>query len=554
MQQSFDKDQREAFPFTQDVNMNSETDSTWGRRTKAADQTEVIAFLSCPASYAGTVTTVERIDTHGALVFLAGDHAYKLKRAVHLPYMDFSTLALREQACLHEIERNQAAAPDIYIAANPIVRSASGELKIGHHDGCEVIDWVVIMSRFDQAELMDNLAKAGQLNKDMIPPLGEVIASYHERAPTLVDMDGHAVLSPIATQIIRSFAKAEDILEPERSAAFTRQMMSAFERQADILRTRGRDGHIRFCHGDLHLRNIIWRDGHPVLFDAIEFDDDLARIDVLYDLAFLLMDLWHRGHETHANLCFNTYASRAISREALSGLSLLPLYVATRAAIRAMVTIDAYNIPGCQNQYQLRREIDEYFELACDALEPARPRLVAIGGRSGTGKSTQAAALAPKLGRVPGALHLRSDVERKRMAGVDPMQKLPAASYSAKVTHEVYERLSARATAALRAGHSVIVDATFLEPARRRQIERAAEMTGAEFRGLWLEADQDQLIDRVRRRTGDASDADEAVVRSQFKADANVTCWETIDAAGPFEAVNARACSALKLKPDYHEI
>lgn len=513
---------------------------------RSDDQSEVIAFLADPDSHGPTVKTVERIETHGALIFLAGEHVYKLKRAVKLAYLDFTTLAQRAGACQHEIERNKAAAPNLYIAAVAIARSADGKLTIGG-DG-EPVDWVVVMNRFDQSDLFDNLAAEGKLAKELMLPLAEVIADYHDDAQVFRALDGHDILARVVTQTVMTFFEAGELLEFGQVNHYSGRVVAELNARSQLLRSRAHHGYVRLCHGDLHLGNIVLSDGKPTLFDAIEFDDTIARIDVLYDLAFLLMDLWHRGLKKHANLCFNNYVSKAMQIDALSGLAALPLFLSARAAIRAMVAIDKAAVAELEDETKTRKDIAGYFDLACEFLNTEEPVLIAIGGLSGTGKTTLAAALAPTIGHAPGALHLRSDVERKRMVGVDPLERLPPHAYSQSASAKVYKRLCDRAEQALEAGHSVIVDATFIEAADRRQIERVAAKSRVRFIGLWLEASGDQLVNRVTQRKGDASDADAAVVLSQLSVRSINTCWETVDAGVKFETVLSRANFTLKTK------
>ncbi|MEM7750720.1 MAG: AAA family ATPase, partial [Pseudomonadota bacterium] len=313
-------------------------------------------------------------------------------------------------------------------------------------------------------------------------------------------------------------------------------LVQQLTRHSNLLRARSKSGKVRLCHGDLHLRNIVLQNDQPCLFDALEFDDALATTDVLYDLAFLLMDLWHRDLKTHANRCFNTFASRSMQANELSGLALMPLFMSVRAAIRALVAVDKLAVaPDKQDRPELE-EAHSYFSLANKFLETSEPVLMAVGGLSGTGKTTLAAAVAPSLGHAPGALHLRSDVERKRMLRVPVLDKLPPQAYTSQASHNVYRRLCNRAEMALRAGHSVVVDAVFLEPMHRRWIEKVALRCGCKFLGLWLEAEQDQMIERVTNREFDASDADGDVVRRQLKIFDYNACWSPIDTRGSAEA------------------
>ena len=510
------------------------------------DQSEVIALLSSASTYGPDGDEVQRIETHGALVFLTGSRAYKLKRAVKLPYMDFSTLEKRAAACRHELERNRPAAPDIYIGVLPVMRRKTGELALGGEG--VAVDWVVVMNQFEQADLFDALACRGQLPMSQMPLLATQIADYHDAAKTFRAVDGSRTMADVISQVVTSFFEAGDSVGLDRAQLYARQIVAALNAHSDLLRTRSHSGCVRLCHGDLHLRNIVLHDGHPTLFDAIEFDDRMATIDVLYDLAFLLMDLWHRGLKEHANLCFGNYISRAVSTGELNGLSALPLFLSVRAAVRAMVAIDKVAVTAGTDRKLALKEIDEYLALALELLQPRPPSLIAIGGLSGTGKTTVSAGLAPNLGRPPGALHLRSDVERKRLAGVDPLVRLPREAYSSSASDKVYKNLCERAERALKAGQAVVVDAVFDQAAHRRRIEQVATRARVPFFGAWLVAPQETLVDRVSNRKNDASDADASVVMMQVARKTTVTCWETVDAGGDKGDARLRIESAMREK------
>ncbi|MGI9476129.1 MAG: AAA family ATPase [Hyphomicrobiaceae bacterium] len=506
-------------------------------------QAEVIEFLRSPATYGPEVDNVECIETHGALVFLAGDQAYKLKRSVKFQYLDFSTLEKRERTCRHEVDRNRSTAPDIYIGVLPVTRARDGTLTLGR-EGTPV-DWLVVMNRFNQAELFDDMATRCCLPLSLMSTLAEQIADYHDQARTFPSFDGSCILSRVVTQVATSLTNAHDLIAPIRTQAYVDHLTSLVNQNADLLRARSHKGLVRLCHGDLHLRNIVLHDGRPTLFDAIEFDDRLAKIDVLYDLAFLLMDLWHRDLQRHANLCFCTYASKAIATADLAGLAALPMFMSVRAAIRAMVAIDKYRLSPEQNSSSSLQDLEDYINLATAFIEPRPPVLIAIGGLSGTGKTTISAALSPEIGPPPGAFHLRSDVERKRMAGVDLLTPLPKEAYSPSSSDHVYQRLCDRAKNALEAGCSVVVDAVFLETERRRQIEQVAIRQNVPFQGIWLEAPKDKLTQRVLGRKNDASDADSSVIKLQLERKVDVTRWAAINTDRPIQDTICKVRSVI---------
>ena len=234
---------------------------------------------------------------------------------------------------------------------------------------------------------------------------------------------------------------------------------------------------MRHCHGDLHLRNIVEIDGAPVLFDAIEFDDRLAMIDVLYDLAFLLMDLGKRGLGAHANAVLNAYLDAEGGTGNLIGLAALPLFLAMRATIRAKVEMLRARMAARIQAEAARDEARAYFALAQEFLAPVAPRLIAVGGLSGSGKSAVARAIAPSLGAFPGAVIVRSDVERKRLFGVAPEERLPARAYAPEVSDQVYAMSRKRAMMALFGGQAAIVDAVHAKPEEREALAALAART-----------------------------------------------------------------------------
>jgi predicted kinase len=305
----------------------------------------------------------------------------------------------------------------------------------------------------------------------------------------------------------------------------------ALARAAALFRARGARGWIRRCHGDLHLGNIALIDGRPTPFDAIEFDNKIATGDVLYDLAFAVMDLWERDMRAQANLLLNAYLALG-PQEHFDALALMPLFLSLRAAIRAKVEA---NIAGHLHGASAARETKSarrYFDFALAFLTPQPPWLVAVGGLSGAGKSALARALAPEIGRAPGAVWLRSDVERKAMFGVTEETHLPAQAYSAAASQETYARLLDKARRALRAGAGVLIDATHAHAAERAAASALAKEMGVPFAGLWLEAPLETRVSRIAGRSGDASDADADVARRQRAERLSEPGWRVIDAAG----------------------
>ncbi len=415
-------------------------------------------------------------------MFVAGGEAIKIKRAVRYPYLDFSTLELRRRACERELEVNRANAPQIYLGAVAITREADGGIAIGGVG--TPVEWAVRMRAFDQADLLGARAAAGELDPAIAKAVAEAVFAAHARAPVAQGVDSAGRLAAIAEQLVAGFAQhARIFAEPDRQA-FERRAKAQLARARPCLTRRAAAGSVRRVHGDLHLDNIVLWQGAPVLFDAIEFDEKLATTDTFYDLAFLLMDLERHGRRLSANRVLNRYLWRAHSDLDLEALVAMPLMLGLRAGVRALVTADKLRLAGADADAQKRGEAVTYLQAALAFLDPAPARIVAVGGLSGTGKSTLAASLAPGIGPSPGAVHVRSDVERKAMLGVEETHRLGPEAYTAEANARVYAGLLRKACLAAAAGHGVVIDAVFARDAEREAAEAVAVGLGVPFQGL----------------------------------------------------------------------
>ncbi len=319
---------------------------------------------------------------------------------------------------------------------------------------------------------------------------------------------------------------------------------TALARHAGLLDRRARAGKIRHCHGDLHLRNICLLEDGPRLFDCIEFNDCLATVDVLYDLSFLLMDLWHRGFREFANLVMNRYLDEADDED---GFVLLPFFMSVRAAVRAHVTATQIEENGGRDN-ELEREARSYFELARMLLAEQPPRLIAIGGLSGTGKTTIAEALAAFIGSPPGARIIESDRIRKALHGVPPETHLPDSAYRPEMSERVYAEMAWRSDLILAEGGSVVTDAVFDRATNRTRIENVAKERHVPFMGVWLEADPSVLWGRVEGRGGSASDATVNILSRQLQRQVGAVAWNHLPADRPPAEIVADICKIAALE------
>jgi len=507
-------------------------------------QDEVIRLLSDPKVHG--VEAVERVETHVSEVFLAGDRALKLKRAVVFPYLDFSTVDKRRAACEAEARINRRTAPSLYKGVVAVTREPDSRLALGGTG--TPVDWLVDMRRFDQDTLFDRMARKDALRRPMMEDLADAIAGFHRNAEVRTDFGGRDGVAMILDSNARCFAQSgAGVFAAGDTELLTRQSRAALAAVGDVLDRRRAVGRVRLCHGDLHLRNICLVDGRPTLFDGIEFSEAFAAIDVLYDLAFLLMDLDHRGLRRLASIVFNRYLD--VSGDAapdVGGLRVIALFLSMRAVIRAHVdAAQAQSLSDTGKAEARAEEARDYLTRALDYLKPVPPRLLAVGGLSGSGKSRLARELAPHLGAAPGARVVRSDAIRKRLAGAALTARLGDDGYGAEMTARTYRAMREETAAALAAGHSAIADAVFARPDERRAIAEVAAEAGVPFNGLWLESPRAVMAKRLAERRRNVSDADARVLEMQLAYDLGAIDWRRIDSSGTREDTLKSALAAL---------
>lgn len=474
------------------------------------------------------------IHTHAAVVFLVGDRAFKMKRAVALGYLDFSTLAARHEALARELLLNRRTAPGFYLGLVPVTQEEQGLALAGRG---RVVEWLLEMRRFPDGSLFSERLAQGRCGDAEIERLARKVASFHDREPILDGVDWPAAVARIAGENATDLASLGQVLAPadvEAEGAGRRALLAGL---AGVLAAQSAD--VRRCHGDLHLANVFLDGDEPRLFDCIEFNDFYACIPPLYDLSFLLMDLLDKQQPRLANRALNAWVlERDVVRwpEVIASLPALRLYLALRAEIRAKVEARR---PGGEASAR------HYLALARGLARASIPRIVAIGGFSGTGKSTLGRALAPALGGPCGALHLRSDEIRKRLAGVPLERRLPADAYAPEMSARVYGTLMDLASRAVRAGMSVVVDAVLARESEREEVGAIAQAAGVRFDGLWLEAPAYVLRARVAGRMGDVSDADVGVLERQLGYDTGAISWRRLDVGGTSEDAARQAFAVL---------
>ena len=477
---------------------------------EAGDEAAVDAFF--------TALGGRRIETACNRVYLAGDTAWKVKRPVDLGYVDFTTLERRREAAEREIAFNSPAAPDIYRRVHAVTRSGD---RLELDGGGPAVDYVVEMRRFDEGSVLS--ARPGSVDGSLAEALGREISRLHAAAPLRPEGGGADGLAYTIDSNAHLLTGLADRLGRDAVEAVIATTAGRFADAAGVLEARRRAGFTRRCHADLHLGNILLEDGRPVLFDCIEFNDRLSDIDIQYDLAFLLMDLDFRNRRDAACRVLDAWLDEAARREGeglREGLAVLPLMLSVRAVVRAHVEANSGHDEGGR----------AYLAAALRHLHPEPPRLFAVGGMSGTGKTTLARAVAPQLGASPGAVVLRSDEVRKRLSGVAPTDRLPPGAYAPGMSDRVHAALFAEATSLLAAGRSVILDATFLDPEHRGAAADLADRLGLPFAAVWLEGTPEVLKTRLAGRSGDASDADVQTLEQQAKRDAGSIAWPRLRA------------------------
>lgn len=473
----------------------------------------LIQSLLNPAAYPHPVTKIELIETHISWVLLTGQYAYKIKKAIQFDFLDFSTLEKRHFYCQEELRLNRRLAPDLYLQVVPITGTAE-QVKI-NGDG-EVMEYAVQMRQFSTNHVLSEIANHSGLKPAIIDQLADIIADFHQHTEIDVSASRYGTAAEIQHWFSGNFAHIRPLLGQGR---FLQQLESLEQwgeqellKNTDLLQQRKQLGFIRECHGDLHLGNIALIDNKVTPFDGIDFNPALCWIDVISEVAFVVMDLQERGMTQFAYRFLNRYLSQTGDYQ---GLSLLRYYLVYRALVRTKVALLRWQQHKNPQDFQ---EAENYASLAESFSTPKSPLLVITRGFSGSGKSTISAQLAETLGMV----HCRSDVERQRLLGVsqDVGREINQGLYSAENILFIYQKLVDLAATMINAGFSVLVDAAFLQAAQRELFLQLATNMRVKFLILDFYAPEAELKQRIMQRLqsgNDASEATLAVLAHQLK-------------------------------------
>lgn len=461
---------------------------------------------------------VERIETHISFVLVGREFAYKLKKAVNPGFLDFTTLALRRHCCAEEVRLNRRLAPDLYLDVVPVTGSVDAP---DFSNAGPVIDYAVRMRAFEQQGLWDRLARRGELTAAHIDALNDQLDRFHQLAPSTGAESPFGTPRQVREPMLDNLRVLAQLVSGEAQrdavAALGRWEAAEFAAIEPLLEERRLQGHVRECHGDLHLRNVVQIDGRCTVFDCLEFNESLRWIDVISEVAFMAMDLMSHGCTALAHRFVNGCLERSGD---YTGARVLRWYVVYRALVRAKVAAlraAQAGAPAAEPDAGVRHFLD----LALAFARQGRPALMITHGFSGSGKTTGTQALLEAIG----AIRVRADIERKRLFGLDATARSASALhrglYTASATEATYTRLREAALPALAGGSTVLLDATF---AKRRQRDAARELAAQQqlpFFILDFAVERETLRERVRARAargGDASEADLPVLEAQLRS------------------------------------
>jgi len=511
-----------------------------------------MAALCDPARYPHSADSVEHLQTHISHILLVGDYAYKIKKPLNLGFLDFTSLAHRKIYCEEELRLNRRLAPDIYMDCIPICGSVENPILEG--DPAKALEYAVMMRRFPQSALLDQSLAAGVLKTTHIDNLAKQLANFHDSVARAPSEKPFGLAERVQQPALDNFTQTRPLLQDSEDLQLLDQLeqwtITAYQQLQPILTARKTGGFIRECHGDLHLGNMLLQDGQITVFDCIEFNDEFRWIDVMSDLGFLLMDLHHRQAPALAWRLLNEYLECSGD---YAGLAVLPYYQIYRALVRAKIAAIRASQADPDLRAEAQAECRSYLLLAEQFTQAHTSFLLITHGVSGSGKSTITTQLLATLG----AIRIRSDVERKRLFGLKPLESsdstLNQGLYTTDSGAKTYQRLQELSELILDAGYPVLVDATFLQLAQRQAFRTLADTLSVPFVLLACTADPAILRNRVKQRKQrgeDAAEADVSVLEQQLRHSTAPTTEENPllvtgqDMATLTQAVLARVCDA----------
>lgn len=446
-------------------------------------------------------------ETHISWIILTGEFVYKIKKPVDFGFLDYSSLEKRKFYCDEEVRLNRILAPEIYLN---VVGITGSESQPTLEKGGSAIEYAVKMREFPQSTLFSNLLKENLVKPAMVDSLAELVARFHENTPIAAPQKVFGTPKHVHAPVKQNFEQILPLLTSEQDKKQLHELETWSEEQYkknyQLFNLRKQNGFIRDCHGDLHLGNIIYYQDKPIIFDRIEFNDDLRWTDVIADIAFLAMDFTDRNHEEYANRLLNIYFQHTGD---YTGLALLPYYQIYRAIVRAKIALfrinHATNLTASE-QDEIRNNYRALMAAAQNDMQTTQPSLIITYGLTGSGKSS----IAQKIVEKCGAIQLSSDIERKRMFHLSAHESGKAAVnkgiYKPRTTEKVYQRLIELATTIISAGFTPIIDATFLKYQHRKMFQELAEQLQVPFVIINCETLPDELRKRTEQRITNIND------------------------------------------------
>jgi len=478
------------------------------------DKPPLITALLSPTCYPHACSEIRLIETHISWVILTGEYAYKIKKPLNLGFLNFDSLEKRHHYCKEELRLNQRLAPQIYRDMVAIYYDNQHVFVAKQHP--EAIEFAVRMNQFSQTQMLESCLQRHSIENRHIEQLANDIAHFHLTISHHQINTHHGSVSTIQHAMEDNFHHIKQCLPDTVLNELHQSTLKTYQSLQPMMEQRLQRGFVRECHGDMHLGNMVMLEDRITLFDCIEFNPDFFWIDVMSDIAFLLMDLQQRGYSEWANYLLNHYLSNTGD---YAGLPLLPLYQSYRAMVRAKVNAILIQQHGdAKDQQTALESVNAYLQLAHQFIQPSSGALIITRGLSGSGKSYLCQQLAPKLN----AIHLRSDVERKRIfsmnANTDTCIPLTQKYYSPQANQTTYQHLITISKLLIEHGFTVLVDATFIAPEDIEHFQQLAAEKRCAFAILQLDAHPQQLHNNILQRqqnTNDPSDADLNVLTKQ---------------------------------------